>query len=426
MIFQDMTGIRRSRCLLVAVILLLIAGAAAAATTAEKAASYVGVTSVSIEPGVLMQDDTGTIVIEIKNSGSDPVSIARAEILSSDIEVLNYQTYDSVGAIGPGNTMKFTFHVRAGVRDGVYFPMFYLDFTDAGSLRYPIALEVESSPVSVSVVDAPGSFSPGTKNKVVLSVNNPRKNTVNSVTVTPGGDGIRTTQGSVFIGTLAADEAKSVTFEVWAEKETALAFDVSYRNGLNTHHSVITIPVTIGGRETAAELVVNNVEVTRNGLLVTIGGDVTNAGLEDAKAVKVTVGSPATPTDPNPVYVIGSLEPDDFSSFEVTCTVRGDDSVPLVIQYRDTEGNLFEKTIPVSIRAGAGGSSGTGNPAGITQGSSPVQRWPGGLFGFGNGVGKIPVTEIAVIIVVAVLVIVAWRKGYLASVAEIIRKRRQG
>ncbi|HRU79783.1 MAG TPA: hypothetical protein P5515_04680, partial [Methanolinea sp.] len=82
MIFQDMTGIRRSRCLLVAMILLLIAGAAAAATTAEKAASYVGVTSVSIEPGVLMQDDTGTIVIEIKNSGSDPVSIARAEILS--------------------------------------------------------------------------------------------------------------------------------------------------------------------------------------------------------------------------------------------------------------------------------------------------------------------------------------------------------
>jgi len=88
MVFQETIGTRRSRCAFVAVVLLLLAGAAAAATTAEKAASYVGVTSVSIEPGVLMQDDTGTIVIEIKNSGSDPVSIARAEILSSDIEVL--------------------------------------------------------------------------------------------------------------------------------------------------------------------------------------------------------------------------------------------------------------------------------------------------------------------------------------------------
>jgi len=92
-----------------------------------------------------------------------------------------------------------------------------------------------------------------------------------------------------------------VTFDVWADRETDLAFNVSYRNGLNTHHSILTVPVTIGGRETAAELVVNNVEVTRNGFLVTISGDVTNAGLEDAKAVKVTVGSPAEPTDPNPV-----------------------------------------------------------------------------------------------------------------------------
>jgi hypothetical protein len=423
--FRDMKKTRRFRWLLATVVFLLMTGAVTAATTAEKAASYVGVTSVSLEPEVFMQDDTGTIVVEVKNSGSDPVSIARAEILSSEIEVLNYQTYDSVGTIGPGNTMKFTFHVRAGVKDGVYFPMFYLDFTDAGSLRYPIALEVDSTPVSVSVVDAPGSFSPGTKNKVTLSVNNPRKDSVSSVTVTPGGEGIRTTQGSIFIGTLAPDEAKSVTFEVWAEGETDLSFDVSYRNGLNTHHSVLKIPVTIGGRETAAELVVNNVEVTRSGPLVTISGDVTNAGLEDAKAIKVTVGSPAEPTDPNPVYVIGSLEPDDFSSFEVTCTMRGEDPVPLVIQYRDSEGTLFEKTSTVSIRTSTAGVPESGNPTGNTQ-VSTGQRRPGGFFGFGNGIGKIPVTEIVIVVVAAVLVLVAWRKGYLARAAELITKRRQG
>jgi len=138
----------------------LLLAASVAATTAEEAASYVGVTSISLEPEVFMQDDSGTIVVEIKNSGSNPVSIARAEILSNEIQVLNYQTYDKVGAIGPSNTMKFTFHVQAKVDEGVYFPMFYLDFTNAGSLRYPIAMKVESTPVSISVVDAPASFHP--------------------------------------------------------------------------------------------------------------------------------------------------------------------------------------------------------------------------------------------------------------------------
>jgi len=424
--FHNIMNNLRFRWLLTIIVFSLFAGAAAAATTAEEAASYVGVTSVSLEPGVFIQDDSGTIVVEVTNSGSDPVSIARAEILSSEIQVLNYQTYDSVGAIGPGNTMKFTFHVQAEVTDGVYFPMFYLDFTNAGSLRYPIAMEVESIPVSVSVVDAPASFSPETRNKVTISVNNPRKNTVTSVTVTPGGGGIRTTQGSIFIGTLGPDEGKSVTFDVWADRETDLAFDVSYRNGLNTHHSTLTMPVTIGGRETAAELVVNNVEVTQSGFLVTISGDVTNAGLEDAKAVKVTVGSPAEPTDPNPVYVVGSLEPDDFSSFEVTCIVQGESAVPLVIHYRDSDGTIFEKTATISLRNSVAGPSESGAAAGNLQGSSFSQRRPGGLFGFGNGVGKVPVTEIAVVIVVAVLVLVAWRKGYLAKAAGLIQKRRQG
>ncbi len=423
--FQGTMKIRGYRFLSI-VALLLLAGAAAGATTEERAASFVGVTTVFLEPAVFMPDDSGTIVVEIKNSGSDPVSIARAEILSQDLEVLNYQTYDSVGAIGPGSTMKFSFHVRVGEKEGVYFPMFYLDFTNAGSLRYPFALEVESTPVSIGVVDAPASFSSGTKNRVTLSVNNPRKGSVSSVTITPGGEGIRTTEESIFIGTLQPDEGKTVTFQVWVDRDTDLFFDVSYRNGLNMHHSVLTLPVTIGGRETAAELVVNNIEVTRNGPQVTISGDITNAGLEDAKAVKVTVGSPASPVDPNPVYVIGSLEPDDFSSFEVTCTVQGDSPVPLVIQYRDSDGTSFEKTATISMRNVNSILPESGASAGNMQASSPGMRRPGGFFGFGSGVGKVPVTEIAIAVAAFILLLVAWRKGYLARAAEWVQKRRQG
>jgi hypothetical protein len=166
------------------------------ATSADQAAASVAVTNVTIEPTVFMQGDTGTITVTIVNSGTQAVSISRAEILSSDVNVLNYQTYESVGSIGPGNTMKFTFYIQAGNVDGTYFPMFYLGFTGAGSLRYPLALKVADTPLTVSVVDAPDTFSAGAKDTVTLAVSNPRPNMVNGVTVTPTGAGIKTTQSS--------------------------------------------------------------------------------------------------------------------------------------------------------------------------------------------------------------------------------------
>jgi hypothetical protein len=408
------------------IILLLaiscIAATVLAATSAEDAASYVSVNKVTVEPATFMPDDAGTITVDISNGGTAPVAIYRAEILSQDIKVLNYQTYDSVGAIGPGTTMQFTFRIKPEVEDGMYFPMFYLDFTDAGSLRYPVPLEVDSTPVTVSVVSAPASFSSGTKEQVVLSVSNPRNNAVNSVTAIPGGDGIRSTQSSVFIGTLEPDEEKKATFEITAERDTTMAFDVSYRNGNNLHHLVLEMPVTVGEGGTAAEMVVNNVEVVQAGSTFTLSGDVTNAGLRDAKSVKVTVDSPAVPVDPNPVYVIGALEPDDFSSFEVTCTVRDVSSIPLIIQYRDKDGKVFEDRVNISIRSTAVPAS--GEASGASQGlPSGKTRRPGGMLGFGNGISKIPVTEILIVIAACIAVAVAWRKGYLGKAVDIVRKR---
>lgn len=408
--------------LIMIITLACIAGPAIAETAAENAASYVSVTNVTVEPESFMPDDTGTITIKIVNSGTVPVAIYRAEILSQDMTVLNYQTYDSVGAIGPKNSMQFTFQVTPKVSDGMYFPMFYLDYTDAGSLRYPVSLDVDSTPLTVSIVNAPASFSAGNREQVILSVSNPRENTVHSVTVTPGGDGIHSTQSSIFIGTLTPDAEKKATFEITAEKDTELSFDISYRNGDNQHHITLAIPVMVGEGGTAAEMVVNNVEVTQSGSTITLSGDVTNAGLRDAKSVKVTVGDPAKPVDPNPVYVIGALEPDDFSSFEVTCTVQGATSVPLIIQYRDTDGKVFEERVAISLRNSAMPASGavSGVPQGMPSGNT---RRPGGMFGFGNGINQIPVTEIILVIVACIAVAVAWRKGYLAKAAERIRNR---
>jgi hypothetical protein len=416
--------------LLVFLVLALSIASVSGAISNETSVSQaqIAVSEVRLDPEIFMQDDTGTVKVTISNSGTDTIDIDRVELLSDKLRVVNYQTYDQVGLLGSRNSLQFTFMIDADVEDGTYFPIFYVDVTGAGSLRYPVPVRVDDTDIMVSVVDAPSTFYPGSKEQITLTVGNSRENEVTSVTVTPKGQGIRTTQSSIFVGTLQPDEKKDVTFEITAAKASDLVFDVSWRNGPNEHHTLLTLPVVMGERRVAAELVVNSVEVTQGGSSTTIKGDVTNAGLKDAKAVTVTTGAPAKAVDPNPVYVIGALEPDDFSSFEVTCIVQGSSTVPLIIEYRDDEGDSYQNTVDISLRNAApavpgSGTSGSGQT--FTAGGSGGQgnnRRPGGFFSFGSGISQVPFLEISVIIIGCVAVLVAWRKGYAKRIGDRFRK----
>ena len=408
---------KRNICIVLLLLSAIVGGATAANASAEE---QIAVTSVIVNPDTLMRGDTGTVTVEIKNTGDAGVTIRRAELYPNGISVLNDKTYDSVGIIGPGNTMSFTFTVRADTEDGIYYPTFYLDIRDGGSIRYSVPVTVESTEIQVNVVDAPETFPVDGKDTIVLSVGNPREGSVNGVTITPSGEGIRNTRTAVFLGALASDEEKNASFEITASQSTELTFDVSYRNGINEHHTILTIPVEIGERAVAPDMVVNNIEVARSGSAITLTGDVSNAGLKDAYSVKVTVDDPATPTDPYPVYVIGGLEPDDFSSFEVTCNAESASSIPLVVEYRDQDGRTFTETVTVSLNSASQAST-TGSGGQIPSGGG--SRGGGGMgMSFGGGFSQIPVMEILLVVIGGVAVVVGWRKGYFGKIRDRFRK----
>lgn len=410
---------KRNLCILLLLLSAIVGAVTAADTTTGTTStdSQIAVTGVTVNPDTLMRGDTGTVTVEIKNTGSSSVAISRAELYPNGIAVINDKTYNSVGTIGPGNTMSFTFTVRADGEDGIYYPTFYLDLRDGGSIRYSVPVTVESTAIRVSVVDAPETYPAGSQDTIVLSVGNPREGSVNGVTVTPSGEGVTSTRTAVFLGALAPDEMKNASFEITASQSTELTFDVSYRNGINEHHTTLTVPVEIGQRVVEPDMVVNNIEVARSGDAITLTGDVTNAGLKDAYSVKVTVGSPATATDPYPVYVVGGLEPDDFSSFEVTCSAQGASSIPLLVQYKDENGKAYGETVTVSLSsAGQGSQAGTGG-----QVETGISGGPLGM-SFGAGFAQIPVVEILLVIVGGVAVAVAWRKGYFRKIRDRVRK----
>jgi len=422
--------INSSRLLLFSLLVALLAFGSictivsAAETTSETSAeAQVAITNVSLDPAIFMKDDQGTLLVRITNSGISPVKIDRVELLSDELRVVNYQTYDKVGTLGTDNSLSFTFLLEANGKDGTYFPIFYVDFTEAGSMRYPVPVKVDDTTIMVSVIGSPDTFSAGEEDQVTLSVSNPRDNEVNSVTIIPSGQGITSSQSALFIGTLKPDEEKQVTFGITPEQSTDLVFEISYRNGPNQHQDTLTLPVKVGDRKVAAELVVNSIEVTGGGSSMTISGDVTNAGLKDAKSVTVTVGEPARPADPDPIYVIGALEPDDFSSFEITCTAQGASKIPLVVSYRDEDGKNYQEIFEISARSVTNSTAAASSQA---QGPPSMNGRPGGgglgIMGFGSGISKVPVVPILVIILAGIVGIVAWRKGYLDRIRERFRK----
>ncbi len=309
----------------------------------------VTVTSVAVDPAVLMPGDEGTITVAVQNTGPSTVPLGGARLYEDGV-VPTGEPYPSVGDIGAGLNRTFTFAVRADAPNGTYYPRFSLDLRENGTLSHPVPVRVDGTALSASVVGKPDAFAAGRTADLTVWVGNPRPNAASGVQVIPQGTGFAVTPGSAFLGALAPDGSGTVVFNLTPAAETNVTFQVVWRNGINTHTADLVLPVTFGEDKRQAAPVITNVEVAAEGGIYRATGDVMNTGLEPARSVLVIPGAPATPTDPFRVYVVGTLDPDDISSFEVTFRAdAGVEEVPLVVEYRDDDGNLYSATRPISL-----------------------------------------------------------------------------
>jgi hypothetical protein len=320
----------------------------AAAQDNAAAAAQVTVTNVNINPEVFFEDDIGIVTVETTNNGVESVAIRRATLYAGDVTVLS-QPYDTTTVIGAGNRMKFGFTIQADVLPGIYYPFFSLDFRDAGYLRYPIQIRVDNQPLTIAVLNKPDVFSEGRKDRIDILVGNPRDNPVSGTVVHFLGEGLDPTPSAYFIGNLNPDQSQQVSFNITPQMPTDLEIVVDYKNGINDHANSLTLPVNFGESKTEANPVLTNLVVDFESGHYTLTGDIYNAGLEVANSVVLTMGGLAVPIDPYRNYVVGSLQPDDFSSFELTFTASNVTEIPIAIAYRDIDGNPYEKVSMVSI-----------------------------------------------------------------------------
>ncbi|WP_292427785.1 hypothetical protein [Methanoregula sp.] len=356
-------------------------------TTDVDNAAMVYVSNVTMDPEVFFPGDTGAITVTLTNGGTSAIGISHPDILSSKLNVDSDGTWDTMSYVGAGSTITYTLIVTAKPPDGTYYAMFSAGTKTGNSIHYPIKIEVDSTDIQAAITDKPTSFSPEAEQNVTLTIMNTRDGDIKNVVITPEGTGIDSYPAKDLVSSIQASSSTAVTFGIIPHQASNLTFHISYQNGANTHTTDVVLPITIGQDKTAAVPVVNNVVLSSSGNTYEITGDITNAGVSDAKGVVVTVGSPAKGAGTYPEYAIGSIASDDSGSFDVTFTCNDLSSVPLVVSWKDTDGNDYSLTKAHDLSTSSGTSSSTSSSTKTSSSSSSSMSGPGGMSGGPGGMG---------------------------------------
>ena len=158
-------------------------GAVTAFQTPESivAAGNVYVSNVTYDPGSFFTNDAGTVTVYVTNGNSDQSVVVNHVTIGDKNIRLTSTPYDSSANIGPLQSKSFVFSVVADAPDGTYYPTFSLSFRDADSLYSRATVQVDNTPLELTIVDKPDAFSQGKKKTIFMQVANPRKNDLRNV-----------------------------------------------------------------------------------------------------------------------------------------------------------------------------------------------------------------------------------------------------
>jgi hypothetical protein len=357
-------------------------------TTNVDDAALVYVSNVTMDPVSYFPGDTGTVTVVLTNSGTSAIGLSHPDIMSTKLNINNEDNWEAMSYVGADSTITYTLITSAIATDsdGTYYGLFSIGSKSGNSIHYPIKIIIDSDPLSAAITDKPTSFSPEAEQNVTLTIMNTRAGDVSNVVITPEGSGSDAYPSTKLVSTIKAGSSTDVTFGITPHTASNLTFHVSYENGNNPHSVDVVLPINFGADKTAAVPVVNNVVLSSSGSTYDITGDITNAGVSDAKGVVVSVGSPAKGTGTYPEYAIGSIASDDSNSFEVTFTTTDLSSVPLIVSWKDSEGNDYSSTKTLDLStSSAGDTTGTSGSSTKTSSSSSMSGGPGGMSGGPGG-----------------------------------------
>ncbi|MDO9325982.1 MAG: hypothetical protein Q7T80_13615 [Methanoregula sp.] len=366
---------------------LLMLSVIPVASAASTTSSMLYVSSYTMDPAVLYPYELGNVSVTLGNSGNESIGLSNPNLISDTVTIDKKDSWNTMSYIASGSTITYSFLVSANPPDSSHFALFSLETKDGDVFHYPILVTVDSTDLMASISDAPSVFPLAIEKTVNLSIINPRSGKIDNIFVTASGNGVKVSPSEKYVTSLDAQSSTVVPFTVTPSQAANLTFHISYQSGDVDHSTEVVLPINVGNDKTAALPVVNNVVLTTKSSYYDLTGDITNTGISDAKGLTVTVGSPAQATGTYAEYAIGSLASDDSGSFEVTFTSLDLTSVPLVMLWKDAEGNDYSLTKKLNLGSASG--SGSNSSAAKTPGSTGMDAGgpPGGMGGPSGSMG---------------------------------------
>ena len=355
----------------------------------------VAITGYQVTPAILLPGDQGTITITLANtagtasatestiengiSGSTTttttqdtsVLVESVYLYGKGVEVLE-GNFQQVGALGPGQSLKLTFLIRAPPDEGMYFPEVWIRIPEGTSVQYPIPVNV-NSPVGIQKQERlilsstlPDTVDPGDEIAVGLTLRNDGMLLADDVTLR-----IENVSGMVapkntdlyHLGAIGAGRQKTVDILLLSDKKTdpgliQVPVTLDYKRIDGTTQSQSTsINVMMEGK---GELGFVTVDTSPRRVSENQPFDLTirieNTGTGDAKQVAATVDLPMTGTKQS---FIGKIKPgnDAPAVFMLDGGKSGTYSYNTTITYVDDLGThtVFQE---MSLRVVPGDSSG--------------------------------------------------------------------
>lgn len=393
------------------------------------------VTEYSLNPATLMPGDTAILTLQIRNGesvatqtttstsgGESTTTIRTLGTTIESIKIIPAQAggnqirassqYNNLGSLAAGASMTVTFKllVDANMSEGVYFPRVDIDVSTGTDVSYPLFMKVSNATVDIIPKSVPSKISQGGATEIIVTAINKRDNPVKEVILTPRGDDVEFIPQSFFLGSLAPETSQDIVFSVKPQGlgPRSLNFDLSYKNGDNTHTNALIMPITVINALDVAPIITNfPLSITKGGS-ARISVEVYNAKTEKITGVLVT---PICDTTVIPSqYFIGSMDSDDVfsASFDIYAdnVDFGSHLIGFIVSFK--QGNDYYET-PMVTKAFS-----------VVSGPGVSYQLSGGSTGSsGSNEGSLvsslltcvtPVVIIIVVVIILVIFYIRWKK----------------
>jgi len=389
----------------VMIIVMMFAGLAGSASAQLSTFPQVTVTLINQEPNPVAPGNTVDVKFRVENQGSDPAPNVQAKLIlkypfslyGGDNEVQSIGTVAGNQVGDSGVQVKWTLLTDQGAATGDNTLEFWYRIDNGIWTKaedFNISVRSREAVLAINTIKTePANIVPGTMTKVSFVLENLADNTLRDIKLnldvlselttatsitfrelpfTPIGSGNEKT-----IKKLGPGESAEISFDIFTDatadtKVYKVPYVLTYSDASGTNFTREGIVGLLVQSSPEISVNIDKTEIYSAGAKGNVEIKIVNKGFSDIKFMDVLLTENKDfEILTNPEVYIGKLDSDDYETADYTLMVsknaKDNITLPLHVEYRDANGNLFSKDIPLELRLFSGAelkqrANGTSSP----------------------------------------------------------------